>query len=209
MSAQICIVDYGVGNRRSVEKAIHKVGGKPVISSEPDVMAAADGLVLPGVGAFPSAMERIEALGLDDAIASAVRRGAPILGTCLGMQLLFDRSTEHGGARGLGLIKGEVVALDAPGAKLPHIGWSEVEWSGNSELTSGLGESASFYHVHSYVTVPADPAAVIGWSDYGTRFASVVEQSNVYGVQFHPEKSSANGLRMLANFCAICDEAAR
>lgn len=208
MSARLCIVDYGVGNRRSVEKALQKVGGKTMISSELAVIAAADGLVLPGVGAFPSAIERMRALGLDDAIKMAAGRGTPILGTCLGMQLLFDRSTEHGGAEGLGLIKGQVIALDAAGAKLPHIGWSDVEWSATSALTSGLGDSASFYHVHSYVTVPDDPAGVIGWSDYGTRFASVVEQANIYGVQFHPEKSSANGMRMLANFCAICDKAA-
>ena len=208
MSARLCIVDYGVGNRRSVEKALQKVGGETVISSESAVIAAAGGLVLPGVGAFPSAIERIRGLGLDDAIKTAAGRGTPILGTCLGLQLLFDRSTEHGGAEGLGLIKGEVVALDAAGAKLPHIGWSDVEWSGTSGLTGGLAESASFYHVHSYVTVPDDPAVVIGWSEYGTRFASVVAQANIYGVQFHPEKSSANGLRMLANFRAICDETA-
>ena len=208
MNARLCIVDYGVGNRRSVEKALEKVGADCVISSDPRVIELADGLLLPGVGAFPSAIERIRALGLDQAISTAAASGTPILGTCLGMQLLFDRSTEHGGAEGLGLIKGEVVALDAAGAKLPHIGWSDVEWSASSALTSGLGESASFYHVHSYVTVPDDPAVVIGWSDYGTRFASVVAQANIFGVQFHPEKSSANGLRMLANFCAICEEAA-
>jgi glutamine amidotransferase len=208
VNARLCIVDYGVGNRRSVEKALEKVGADCVISSDPRVIELADGLLLPGVGAFPSAIERIRALGLDQAISTAAASGTPILGTCLGMQLLFDRSTEHGGAEGLGLIKGEVVALDAAGAKLPHIGWSDVEWSASSALTSGLGESASFYHVHSYVTVPDDPAVVIGWSDYGTRFASVVAQANIFGVQFHPEKSSANGLRMLANFCAICEEAA-
>ena len=205
MSARICIVDYGVGNRRSVEKALEKVGAEAFISSQPTEIEAADGLVLPGVGAFPSAIERIRALGLDQVIESTAKAGKPILGACLGMQLLFDRSTEHGGAEGLGLLAGEVVALDAGGSKLPHIGWSDVVWPKPCALTAGLSESASFYHVHSYVVAPAQSEVVAGWSTYGTRFPSVVVQENVYGVQFHPEKSSANGLRMLANFSAICE----
>ena len=205
MNARLCIVDYGVGNRRSVEKALEKVGAECVISSDPSVIELADGLLLPGVGAFPSAIERIRALGLDQAISTAAASGTPILGTCLGMQLLFDRSSEHGGAEGLGLVSGDVVALDAGGAKLPHIGWSEVDWATPSALTAGLGDSASFYHVHSYVTVPAMSDLVAGWSTYGSRFASVIAQDNIYGVQFHPEKSSTNGLRLLANFVAICE----
>ncbi len=209
MSAQLCIVDYGVGNRRSVEKALEKVGAECVISSDPSLIELADGVVLPGVGAFPSAIERIRALGLDQAITAAATSGTPILGACLGMQLLFDRSSEHGGAEGLGLIAGEVVALDAGGAKLPHIGWSEVEWATPSALTAGLGEAASFYHVHSYITVPTNKAVVAGWSTYGDRFASVIAQDNIYGVQFHPEKSSVNGLQMLANFSAICEANAK
>ena len=209
MSAQLCIVDYGVGNRRSVEKAFEKVGAQVVISADPNVIESADGLVLPGVGSFPSAMKRIRELGQDQAIIAAAGRDTPILGTCLGMQVLLERSGEHGGADGLGLVAGEVLALDAGGAKLPHIGWSNVQWSTPSPLTAGLGEAASFYHVHSFVTVPGDPDVVVGWSTYGSRFASVIAKGNIYGVQFHPEKSSADGLQMLANFCAICESQSR
>jgi len=204
VSTTICIVDYGVGNRRSVEKALQKVGLATKVSADPATIAHADGLVLPGVGAFPSAAERIRGLGLDTALCDAAAAGTPILGACLGMQLLFERSAEHGGATGLGLIPGEVVRLDALGAKLPHIGWSPVNWSRDSALTTGLSQGASFYHVHSYVVLPSDPNVVAGSSEYGTRFASVVEQANIFGVQFHPEKSSTDGLRMLANFGAIC-----
>ncbi len=204
MTTTVCIVDYGVGNRRSVEKALQKVGIGTVVSSDPQIIASADGLVLPGVGAFPSAVERIRGLGLDIALQEAADAGTPILGACLGMQLLFDRSAEHGGATGLGLIPGEVVRLDVLGAKLPHIGWSPVTWNSESALTTGLADGASFYHVHSYVVSPTDANVVAGSSEYGTRFASVVEQANIFGVQFHPEKSSTNGLRMLANFGSIC-----
>ncbi len=209
MSARVCIVDYGVGNRRSVEKAFEKVDAETVISAEPAELAAADGLVIPGVGAFPSAIERIRALGLDEQIAASAAAGKPILGACLGMQLLFDSSVEHGGAEGLGLIAGEVVALDAPGEKLPHIGWAPVEWAGSSVLTTGFDQGASFYHVHSYVAAPTREEVVVGWSSYGSRFASVVAQANIFGVQFHPEKSSANGLQMLANFASICEQVER
>jgi imidazole glycerol-phosphate synthase subunit HisH len=204
VTTKVCIVDYGVGNRRSVEKALQKVGIETIVSADPQIIADAAGLVLPGVGAFPSAVERIRALGLDTALRDAAVAGTPILGACLGMQLLFDRSAEHHGATGLGLIPGEVVRLDALGAKLPHIGWSPVTWNRESALTEGLADGASFYHVHSYVVLPTDADVIGGSSEYGTRFASVVEQANIFGVQFHPEKSSANGLRMLANFGAIC-----
>jgi imidazole glycerol-phosphate synthase subunit HisH len=204
VTTTVCIVDYGVGNRRSVEKALQKVGIATIVSADPQIIAGAAGLVLPGVGAFPSAVERIRALGLDTALRDAATAGTPILGACLGMQLLFDRSAEHGGATGLGLIPGEVVHLDSLGAKLPHIGWSPVTWNRESALTTGLAEDASFYHVHSYVVSPTDANVVAGSSEYGTRFASVVEQANIFGVQFHPEKSSTDGLRMLANFGAIC-----
>ena len=204
MTTTVCIVDYGVGNRRSVEKALQKVGIGTVVSADPQIIASADCLVLPGVGAFPSAVERIRELGLDVALQEAAAAGTPILGACLGMQLLFDRSAEHGGAVGLGLIPGEVVRLDSLGAKLPHIGWSPVTWARESALTTGLAEGESFYHVHSYVVSPTDANVVVGSSEYGTRFASVVEQANIFGVQFHPEKSSSNGLQMLANFGAIC-----
>ncbi len=130
--------------------------------------------------------------------------GVPLFGCCLGMQLLFESSTEHDGAEGLGLIPGQVRALEAPGLKLPHIGWSEVVWQGSSPLLDGLPDPSVFYHVHSYVPHPADEADVLGVSEYGATFASVVRRGSVFGAQFHPEKSSVHGLRMLANFAALC-----
>ncbi|HVP00986.1 MAG TPA: imidazole glycerol phosphate synthase subunit HisH [Solirubrobacteraceae bacterium] len=198
------IVDYGLGNRRSVEKAVERVGAGAVLSADHDVLREADGLILPGVGAFPAGMELLRGAGLDELLHERAAAGVPILGCCLGMQLLFDASTEHGGATGLGLIAGDVRALEAPGLKLPHIGWSEVTWQAGSPLLDGLPDPSVFYHVHSYVPHPADPATVLGVSTYGAPFASVVASGNVCGAQFHPEKSSVHGLRMLANFAATC-----
>ena len=198
------IVDYGVGNRRSVEKAVERVGARAVLTADHDALREADGLILPGVGAFPSGMELLRDGGFDELLHERARAGVPIFGCCLGMQLLFDSSTEHDGATGLGLIAGEVRALRAPGLKLPHIGWSEVAWQAASPLLAGLPDPSVFYHVHSYVPHPSDPATVLGVSTYGAAFASVVARDNVFGAQFHPEKSSVHGLRMLANFAAIC-----
>ncbi len=201
------IVDYGVGNRRSVEKAVERVGAQPVLSGDHDALRAADGLILPGVGAFPAAMERLRAAGHDELLGECVAAGVPLIGLCLGMQLLFEVSTEHGGSEGLGLLAGEVRRLEAPGLKLPHIGWSEVSWRAASPLLDGLPDPSVFYHVHSFVPQPADPADVLGVSEYGTRFVSVVAHGSVFGAQFHPEKSSIHGLRMLRNFAAICTRA--
>jgi imidazole glycerol-phosphate synthase subunit HisH len=203
----IGVVDYGMGNRRSVEKAIERVGARVVVTSDHDALRAADGLVVPGVGAFAAAMESLRSLGLDELVVERARAGAPVLGLCLGMQLLFDSSTELGGGRGLGLIGGDVAALDAPGLKVPHIGWNVVSFTRPSPLTDGLGEAAAFYHVHSFVPVPGDEADVLGRGDYGGPFVSIVGRDNVFGAQFHPEKSSADGLRLLANFSAICTRA--
>jgi len=202
-AASIGIVDYGAGNRRSVEKAVEHVGARAMLSADHDVLRAADGLILPGVGAFPAAMALLRDGGFDELAREQAAAGVPVFGACLGMQLLFDGSTEHGGAQGLGLIPGTVRMLDAPGHKLPHIGWSEVRWRAESPLLEGLPDPAVFYHVHSYVPHPKDAADVLGVSEYGTPFASVVARGNVFGAQFHPEKSSAHGLRMLANFAAL------
>ena len=193
----IAIVDYGMGNRRSVEKALEHVGAEPVLTADHDVLRSADAIVVPGVGAFPEAMRRLNAAGLDEVIRERAESGAPVLGICLGMQLLFEHSTEHEGAEGLGLLPGEVTALHAP--KLPHIGWNEVTIRDGSRLTDGLGERAAFYHVHSFVC-RASEEDVVGEGEYGERFASIVERDNVAGVQFHPEKSSRDGLKLLANF---------
>ena len=205
--ATIGIVDYGAGNRRSVEKAVERVGARAVLSADHDALRAADGLILPGVGAFPAGMDLLRAGGFDDLLHERAAAGVPIFGACLGMQLLFDGSTEHDGAQGLGLIPGTVRHLSAPGLKLPHIGWSDVRWTGSSPLLDGLPDPAVFYHVHSYVPHPEDEADVLGVSEYGTPFASVVARGSVFGAQFHPEKSSVHGLRMLANFAALATRA--
>jgi glutamine amidotransferase len=202
--ATLGIVDYGVGNRRSMEKAVERIGARAVLTGDHEALRAADGLVLPGVGAFPAGMALLRAGGFDEVLRERAAAGVPVFGACLGMQLLFESSAEHGGAEGLGLLRGEVRPLHAPGHKLPHIGWSEVSWTRESPLLDGLPEPSVFYHVHSYVPEPADPGDVIGVSEYGERFASVVGSGSVFGAQFHPEKSSVHGLRLLRNFAALC-----
>ncbi len=201
---RIAILDYGMGNRRSVEKALQRVGARPEITADRGAIAAADGLVLPGVGAFRAGMARIRERDLDAILRERVAAGVPLLGLCLGMQLLFDRSTELGGAEGLGLLRGEVSPLDARGRRLPHIGWNAVRWMRPSPLTAGLPQETFLYHVHSFAPVPADAADVLGTAEYGTRFAAAVARPPVYGVQSHPEKSSTHGLALLANFAAVC-----
>jgi glutamine amidotransferase len=206
VSTRVAILDYGMGNLRSVEKALEHVGVAATISSEPDEVRAADGLILPGVGAFPRAMERVGELGLDELIAERRQAGVPILGICLGLQLLFDSTTELGGAAGLGLLDGPVAELDAPGLKVPHIGWSPVRWERGSRLTEGIPSETPFYFVHSFAPRPGGDE-LLGSAEYGTRFACAAERDNVFGVQFHPEKSSAAGLRLLSNFAGICAKA--
>jgi imidazole glycerol-phosphate synthase subunit HisH len=193
----VALVDYGMGNRRSVEKALEHVGADVRRTADHDEIRAADAVVVPGVGAFPEAMRRLRAAKLDTVIAERAEAGVPTLGICLGMQLLFEHSAEHEGAEGLGLLPGEVTALEAP--KLPHIGWNRVAMRRESALTRGLGDAAAFYHVHSFVC-RASGDDVVGEGEYGERFVSIVERDNVAGVQFHPEKSSRDGLSLLANF---------
>jgi glutamine amidotransferase len=203
---RILVLDYGMGNLRSVEKALEHVGARAAIGADPEVVREADGLILPGVGAFPRAMERIRATGLDELIAERAEARTPILGICLGLQLLFERSEELGGAAGLGLLPGAVTALDAPGLKVPHIGWAPVRWERESALVDGIDSETPFYFVHSFAPRPAGEDA-LGTAEYGERFACAAECDNVFGVQFHPEKSSAAGLRLLANFARICAKA--
>ena len=201
---RIAVVDYGMGNRRSVEKALEHSGARPVVTRDHEQIGAADGLVVPGVGAFPKAIDNLRGLGLDEVISARLAEGAPVLGICLGLQLLFDSSSELGGAPGLGLLPGPVTALDAGGAKLPHIGWNLVRWHRESPLSAGLPEACAFYHVHSFVPRPARESDVVGVAEYGESFASVVAREPLFGVQFHPEKSSVHGLRLLSNFTEIC-----
>jgi len=205
-AARIAILDYGMGNLRSVEKALEHVGATATISYDPAAIRAADGVVLPGVGAFPRAMERVRERGLDELIAERRAAGTPILGICLGLQLLFDSTTELGGAEGLGLLAGGVAELRAGGLKVPHIGWSPVRWERDSRLTEGIESETPFYFVHSFAPAPR-PGQLLGSAAYGERFACAAEHDNVFGVQFHPEKSSAAGLRLLANFAGVCAKA--
>jgi glutamine amidotransferase len=206
MTAQplIAIVDYGMGNRRSVEKALQRVGARTQITRDHDELRAADGLLLPGVGAFPAAMRVIAELGLDDLLREQAAAGMPLFGSCMGMQLLFESSEEHGGADGLGLLHGEVRKLKADGLNLPHIGWNEVSWVREHALHDGLPDPSYLYHVHTFAPHPTDEDVVIGRAEYGEQFATVVGRDNIFGAQSHPEKSSTHGLALLANFTKLC-----
>jgi imidazole glycerol-phosphate synthase subunit HisH len=201
---RIAILDYGMGNLRSVEKALERVGAEAEITSDRARAESADGVILPGVGAFPRAMERVRELGLDELVAGRIEAGRPVLGICLGLQLLFDSSVENEGASGLSLLGGVVAPLEANGYKVPHIGWSPVRWQHESQLTEGLGEETPFYFVHSFAPRPATEGDVLGTAAYGERFTCAVERPPLYGVQFHPEKSSSAGLNLLRNFIRIC-----
>jgi glutamine amidotransferase len=203
VTVRICILDYGMGNLRSVEKALGHVGVSATIANDPETIRAADGLVLPGVGAFPKAMERVRERGLDELIAERRDAGTPILGICLGLQLLFDSTTELGGAAGIGVLAGAVAELPADQLKVPHIGWSPVRWEKQSRLTDGIESETPFYFVHSFAPSP-DREDLLGTAAYGARFACAAERDDVFGVQFHPEKSSAAGLRLLSNFAGVC-----
>ncbi len=200
----IAIVDYGMGNRRSVEKALQRVGARTLISRDHAELRAADGLLLPGVGAFPAAMAQVAELGLDELLRERARAGVPLFGSCMGMQLLFEYSEEQGGCAGLGLLDGEVKHVRAPGLKLPHIGWSAVGWRRPSPLSEGLPNPIYLYHVHSFVPHPSDESVILGTAEYGDEFVAIVGHGNVYGAQSHPEKSSKHGLAVLENFARVC-----
>ncbi len=197
---RIAILDYGMGNLRSVAKALEHVGARPEVTNDHGLVRRADGVVLPGVGAMPKAMERVRALELDELLRERVGAGVPLLGLCMGMQLLFESTTELGGAEGIGLLEGPVEQLDAPGLKVPHIGWNPVRWRRPSALTARLPNPCPFYHANSLAPRPARADDVLGTADYGGEFVSAVARPPVYGVQFHPEKSGPHGLSLLGNF---------
>lgn len=202
----IAIVDYGVGNLRSVQKALERVGATAVVSADPATLDAAQGIVLPGVGAFGDGMAHLRARHLVEPVLRQVEQGKPLLGICLGMQLLFDESEEMGLHQGLGILPGRVVRFPEGELKVPHIGWNQLRLAGarpETEILSGIGEGAYAYFVHSYYAAPAEPADVLATTEYGLDFASVVGRGRIYGAQFHPEKSQDVGLRLLENFAGV------
>ncbi len=199
----IAILDYGMGNLRSVAKAFEHVGAEPVLTHDHDRTRQASAIVLPGVGAMPKAMEQVRRLGLDQLLRERVEAGVPVLGLCMGMQLLFEGTEEHGGAEGIGLLRGRVERLRADGLKVPQIGWNPVAWKRRSRLNNGLPDPCAFYHANSFAPRPSDPEDVLGTAEYGGEFVSVVERPPVYGLQSHPEKSGPDGLRLLRNFLRL------
>ncbi len=198
------IIDYGMGNLRSVEKALAEVGGVPVISGNPETIRNGARLVLPGVGAFGDAMENLRRRGIEDALRAAWKAQKPILGLCLGLQLLFAVSEEFGKHEGLGLIPGRVRRFDEPGLRVPHVGWNQIESLRADPLLRGIAEESYFYFVHSYYVEPDDHCDAIAWTDYGHRFCSIARRGRVWGAQFHPEKSQDAGKQLLRNFLSIC-----
>ena len=201
---RFAVVDYGAGNLVSIDEALRRVGGEVVVARDREAIRTADALVVPGVGAAGPAMARLARLGLDDAIRTWIAEGRPYLGICLGLQLLFDGSDEDS-ATTLGVISGRAVQLaDAP--TLPHIGWNQVERNVEHALFAGIATDADFYFVHSFAGVPVGPAAndaVIARTTHGSTFVSAIARANVIGVQFHPERSGADGLRLLANVVTL------
>lgn len=196
----IAVLDYGMGNLRSVEKAFEKVGRQAVVTRDPGLIAEATHLVLPGVGAFPDGMRNMERFGLVQPLLDGIRKGKPFLGICLGMQLLFTEGEEFGLHKGLDLMKGRVVRFPEKGLKVPHMGWNQVGFRKKHPLFEGIPSGNYFYFVHSYYPVPEDPAAVIAETEYGAAFACAVAKDNLMACQFHPEKSQALGLKILENF---------
>lgn len=202
--SRILIVDYGMANLRSVQKAFERVGATATISSDPDAIAAADKVVLPGVGAFRDAIARLRETGLDRPIIDHISAGQPFLGICLGMQLLFARGHEDGYHTGLGVLAGEVVHFTpSPGLKIPHMGWNELRFRPECPLFKGLPQKASVYFVHSYYAVPEDGSVTCAEADYPAPFTAAVWRDNLFATQFHPEKSQQVGMVMLQNFARL------
>ncbi len=195
----LVLVDYGMGNIKSVSKALEKVGFNVTVTSQPDFMNKAEALALPGVGAFKDAVMNLKRLGLYVPIVRYIESGKPFLGICLGLQLLFERSYEFGEEKGFGVFEGDVVLLPQK-VKVPHIGWNQVWKKKGSKLFDGINDGDYFYFVHSYHVLPRKKDVIATTTDYGIDFVSSVEYENIFAVQFHPEKSQKVGLRLLENF---------
>ena len=208
---RIAVVDFGAGNLRSVAKALARSGMTPVVTPDPAVVRNADGVVLPGVGAFADAVARLKSSGLDDAIRDSLDAGRPYLGLCLGLQVLFDEGDEHGRTKGLGILPGRVERFSnrTPSGKpmrVPHIGWNAVKFSGKHPMISKLPAEDTFYFVHSYRAIPDRESDIVGRVDYEGEFAAAVARSSIFAVQFHPEKSQSAGRRLLDAFASWVDE---
>lgn len=201
----VVVIDYGMGNLGSLSRAIETCGANVVISEDPAAAESGSGFVLPGVGAFADGMAHLQQSGWAEALRHVVVRNRPLLGICLGMQLLADRGDEGGPTAGLGIIPGAVRRMIpvAASERLPHVGWNDVHWTRDNALSHNIADGIDFYFVHSYHFIAADPATVIARSDYCGGFTAAVQRHNVWGVQFHPEKSSAGGLQLLRNFVAM------
>ena len=193
----IAIVDYGMGNLFSIYNAVNKASGSPKIVSEPGALAEADGLIVPGVGAFGRCMDSLSRF--QEALFAALQEGKPVFGICIGLQVLFEESEENPGARGLGWIKGRVVRLP-DGVMIPQMGWNSLSLRQNTEMLDGISEKDMFYFVHSYYGVPEDPSVIAATTEHGVEVTAAVVKDNLFATQFHPEKSGAKGLRILENF---------
>jgi len=198
-SLNVAVVDYDAGNTLSVTRALEKVGARVDLTSDPEVLSAADAVVLPGVGAFGDCMRKLRERGMDEACTGAFRSGKPFLGVCVALQVIFEASEESPDAAGLGLMPGRVVRFAVDGLKIPHIGWNELSLVREHPVLDGL-DGEAFYFVHSYYPEPDETQDFIGETDYGTRFCSAAGRENLLAVQFHPEKSSMAGLKLYENF---------
>ncbi|MBI4825126.1 MAG: imidazole glycerol phosphate synthase subunit HisH [Nitrospirae bacterium] len=203
----IAIIDYGMGNLRSVEKGFQKAGVEVMVTNRPEDVKNADGVVLPGVGAFKDCMRELTNLDLTTAIVESIKSGKPFLGICLGLQVLFSESEEFGRCMGLDIFKGKVPRFPKSSLKVPHMGWNEIKIRKENPLLKGIPDKSYFYFVHSYYVVPEDSSIISTTTDYGIEFTSSIWKDNVYAVQFHPEKSQALGLRLLRNFGDIVKKA--
>lgn len=200
----IAIVDYGLANLRSVQKALEKVGHQATITGDPATIAAAERVILPGVGASADALSAVRAQGLEEPLKAVIDSGRPFLGICLGLQMLFEWSYEDGEHRGLGVLPGKVVRFEVPSdLKVPHMGWNQVRFAHRPPIFDGIEEGAHFYFVHSYHVVTDERSIVATETDYGSPFCSSVWRDNLFATQFHPEKSQAAGLRLLKNFAEL------
>lgn len=207
MTCDIAIIDYDMGNLRSVAKALEHVGARPIVTRDPEVIRKASKTVLPGVGAFKKCMENLEKYKLTEVVRDAIHSGKPFLGICLGLQLLFDEAEENGPTKGLGIFRGKVPRFHFSDEnkilKIPHMGWNQVTYSHSNPLLKDIASGTEFYFVHSYHVVPADASLIAATTSYGYDFCSMIHKDNVFACQFHPEKSQAAGLKLLKNFAEL------